>query len=119
MVHERLKCDAVAIQVPVGKEENFRGIIDLIEMNADIYYDEMGKDMRVEEIPEEMTEIVHQARTKLIDAISNLDDDIMMLALDEKPIPPEMIRNAIRRGTVNNEFVPVVCGTSYKNKGER
>lgn len=117
MVHERLKCDAVAIQVPVGKEENFRGIIDLIEMNADIYYDEMGKDMRVEEIPEEMTEIVHQARTKLIDAISNLDDDIMMLALDEKPIPPEMIRNAIRRGTVNNEFVPVVCGTSYKNKG--
>ena len=117
MVFERLKCRAVAIQLPIGKEETFRGIIDLVEMKADVYYDDMGKDMRVEEIPEDMLELAKEYRIKLIDAISILDDEIMELALDDKPIPVEMMRAAIRRGTIDNFFVPVVCGSSYKNKG--
>ena len=117
MIHDRPKCNAVAIQLPIGKENTFRGIVDLIEMKADIYYDDMGKDMRVEEIPEDMADLAQEYRTKLIDAVSTLDDEIMMLALDEEPIPPDMLRKAIRRGTIDNEFIPVVCGTSYKNKG--
>jgi len=117
MIHDRLKCNAVAIQLPIGSESDFRGIIDLIDMKADIYYDDMGKDMRVEEIPEDMLELAGEYRTLLIDALSNLDDEVMELALDEKPIPVELLRKVIRRGTLKNEFVPVVCGTSYKNKG--
>ncbi|MEG1908796.1 MAG: elongation factor G [Oscillospiraceae bacterium] len=117
MIHDRLKCNAIPIQLPIGKEDTFKGIIDLVEMNADVFYDEMGKDMRVEEIPEDMAELALEYRTKLIDAVSDLDDEIMELALEEKPIPSDMIRAAIRRGTIANEFIPVVCGTSYKNKG--
>ena len=117
MIHDRLKCNAVPIQLPIGSEDTFKGIIDLVEMKADVYYDDMGKDMRTEEIPEDMRELAEEYRTKLIDSVSDLDDEIMMLALDEKPIPQDMIRAAIRRGTLANEFVPVVCGTSYKNKG--
>lgn len=117
MIHDRLKCNAVAIQLPIGSESDFRGIIDLVEMKADIYYDDMGKDMRTEEIPEDMMELVQEYRTIMIDAISNLDDDVMELALEEKPIPVELLRKAIRLGTLKNEFIPVVCGTSYKNKG--
>ena len=117
MIHDRLKCNAVAIQLPIGKEDTFSGIIDLIEMNADVYYDDMGKDMRIEEIPEDMQELAKKYRTLLIDAVSNLDDEVMELALEELPIPSELLKKAIRRGTLDNEFVPVVCGTSYKNKG--
>lgn len=117
MIHDRLKCNAVPIQLPIGKEDTFCGIIDLVDMNADIYYDETGKDMRVEEIPEDMLELAREYRTKLVDSVSDLDDEIMALALDELPIPAEMIRKAIRKGTLDNVFVPVVCGTSYKNKG--
>ena len=117
MIHDRLKCNAVAIQLPIGSESDFRGIIDLIDMKADIYYDDMGKDMRVEEIPEDMLELAGEYRILLIDALSNMDDEVMELALDEKPIPTELLRKAIRLGTLKNEFVPVVCGTSYKNKG--
>ena len=117
MIHDRLKCNAVPIQLPIGSEDTFKGIIDLIEMKADIYYDDMGKDMRVEEIPEDMLELSQEYRTLLIDAVSSLDDEIMELALDEKPIPVELIKKVIRLGTLRNEFVPVVCGTSYKNKG--
>ena len=117
MIHDRLKANAVPIQLPIGKEETFKGIIDLIEMDADIYYDEMGKDMRVEEIPADMLELAQEYRTKLLDAVSDLDDEIMELVLDEKPVPQEKIRAAIRKGTIANKFVPVTCGTSYKNKG--
>ena len=117
MVLDRLKCSAVPIQLPIGSEDTFRGIIDLVEMKADIYYDDMGKDMRIEEIPDDMLDLAKEYRVKLIDAVSDLDDEIMMLALDEEEIPVEMIRAAIRRGTLDNKFVPVVCGTSYKNKG--
>ena len=117
MMHDRLKCNAVPIQLPIGSEDTFRGIIDLIEMKADIYYDDMGKDMRVEDIPEDMLEKAQEYRTTLIDAVADLDDEIMELALDEKPIPSALIKKAIRRGTIANEFIPVTCGTSYKNKG--
>ena len=117
MMHDRLKCNAVPIQIPIGREDTFRGIIDLVEMKADIYYDDMGKDMRVEDIPEEMRELAQKYRTGLIDAVADLDDEIMELALDEKAIPSALIKKAIRRGTIANEFIPVTCGTSYKNKG--
>jgi len=117
MIHDRLKCNAVPIQLPIGKEETFKGIIDLVEMDADIYYDEMGKDMRVEEIPADMMELAQEYRTKLIDAVADIDDEIMELALEEKPIPEAMIRRALRKGTIENLLVPVTCGTSYKNKG--
>ncbi len=117
MIHDRLKCNAVPIQLPIGKEDTFTGIIDLIDMNADIYYDVAGKDMRVEEIPEDMVELANKYRTLLIDAVSNLNDEIMELALEEQPIPVELLKKVIRRGTLDNEFVPVVCGTSYRNKG--
>ncbi len=117
MVHDRLKAKAVPIQLPIGKEDTFKGIVDLIEMNADVYYDDLGKDLRVEEIPADMVELANEYRAKLIDACADLDDEVMMLALDDKPIPSEMIRRALREGTVKNEIVPVTCGSSYKNKG--
>ena len=117
MIHDRLKCNAVPIQLPIGSESSFKGIIDLVEMDADVYYDEMGKDMRVEPIPEDMMELAQEYRTKLIDACADLSDEIMELALEEKPIPQELIRKVLRQGTIDNKIVPVTCGTSYRNKG--
>ncbi|MBS1359905.1 MAG: elongation factor G [Oscillospiraceae bacterium] len=117
MIDERLKCNAVPIQLPIGKEAEFRGIIDLVEMNADVYYDEMGKDMRVEEIPEDMRKLAEEYREKLLDAVSMFDDEIMEMYLEGKEIPTAKIRAAIRKATVAVEMIPVVCGTSYRNKG--
>ena len=117
MVKDRLKCNAVPIQLPIGVEDNFRGIIDLVDMNADIYYDDLGKDMRTEEIPADMMELAMQYREKLIDAVSMFDDDIAELYLEGHEIPAEMIKKVIRKATVANQLVPVTCGTSYKNKG--
>ena len=117
MIDERLKCNAVPIQLPIGKEAEFRGIIDLVEMNADVYYDEMGKDMRVEEIPEDMRELAEEYREKMLDAVSMFDDEIMEMYLEGQEIPTAKIRAAIRKATVAVEMIPVVCGTSYRNKG--
>ena len=117
MIDERLKCNAVPIQLPISKEAEFRGIIDLVEMNADVYYDEMGKDMRVEEIPEDMRELAEEYREKMLDAVSMFDDEIMEMYLEGKEIPTAKIRAAIRKATVAVEMIPVVCGTSYRNKG--
>ena len=117
MVDERLKCNAVPIQLPIGKEADFRGIIDLVEMNADVYYDEMGKDMRVEEIPADMMDMAKEYHEKLLDAVSMFDDEIMEMYLDGKEIPTDKIRKAIRAATVAVEMIPVTCGTSYRNKG--
>ena len=117
MIDERLKCNAVPIQLPIGKEADFRGIIDLVEMKADVYYDEMGKDMRVEEIPEDMMDLAQEYREKMLDAVSMFDDEIMEMYLDGQEIPTDKIRKAIRQATVAVEMVPVVCGTSYRNKG--
>ncbi|MCI9609291.1 MAG: elongation factor G [Oscillibacter sp.] len=117
MVEDRLKCNAVPIQLPIGSEETFKGIIDLVEMNADIYYDDLGKDMRVEEIPADMVDLANEYHEKLMDAVSMFDEEIMELYLDGQNIPQEKIRAAIRKATIANEMVPVTCGTSYKNKG--
>ena len=117
MVHDRLKCNAVPIQLPIGKEDTFKGIIDLVEMNADMYYDQLGKDMRVEPIPEDMMDLATQYREKLLDAVSMFDDEIMEMYLEGQEIPTDKIRKAIRQATVAVEMVPVVCGSSYRNKG--
>ena len=117
MVHDRLKCNAVPIQLPIGKEDTFKGIIDLVEMNADIYYDQLGKDMRVEPIPEDMMDLANEYREKLLDAVSMFDDEIMEMYLEGQEISTAKIRNAIRQATVAVEMVPVVCGSSYRNKG--
>ncbi|BAL00694.1 elongation factor G [Oscillibacter valericigenes Sjm18-20] len=117
MIDERLKCNAVPIQLPIGSEETFKGIIDLVEMDADVYYDDLGKDMRVEEIPADMLDRAKEYREKLMDAVSMVDESIMEAYLAGEDIPTEKIRAAIRRATVSNEMVPVTCGTSYKNKG--
>ena len=117
MVHDRLKANAVPIQLPIGKEADFRGIIDLVEMKADIYYDDLGKDMRVEEIPEDMLELAKTYRSQMLEAVSDFDDEIMEMYLEGEEVPADKIRAAIRRATVSVKMVPVVCGTSYKNKG--
>ena len=117
MVHDRLRCNAVPIQLPIGAEADFRGIIDLIDMKADVYYDDLGKDMRVEEIPEDMRDEAEEYRTQLIEAVADFDDEIMELYLEGEQVPTEKIRAAIRKATTQVKFVPIVCGTSYKNKG--
>ena len=117
MVHDRLKANAVPIQLPIGKEDTFKGIIDLVEMDADIYYDQLGKDMRVEPIPEDMLDLANEYREKLLDAVSMFDDEIMEMYLEGKEIPTEKIRTAIRKATCAVKMVPVVCCSSYRNKG--
>ena len=117
MVHERLKANAVPIQLPIGKEDTFRGIIDLVEMKAEVYYDQLGKDVRVEEIPEDMMDLAMEYREKMLDAITMFDEEIMELALEGEEIPTAKIRAAIRQATCAVEMVPVVCGSSYRNKG--
>ena len=117
MIHERLKCNAVPIQLPIGSEDTFRGIVDLIEMESDVYYDVEGKDMRVEPIPEDMMDLAAEYREQLLDAVSMFDDSIMEDYLEGKEIETSRIRAAIRQATIANEMVPVCCGTSYRNKG--
>ncbi|MBP1543420.1 MAG: GTP-binding protein, partial [Oscillospiraceae bacterium] len=119
MMHDRLKCNAVPIQLPIGAEADFRGIIDLIEMNADVYYDDLGKDMRVEEIPADMLEKAKEYRRNLLEKVAELDDDLMerYFETEGEDFTIEEIKAAIRKGTIENKFVPVVCGTSYRNKG--
>jgi len=117
MVRDRLKCNAVPIQLPIGSEDTFRGIVDLVEMNARIFYDDLGKDMRTEEIPGDMRDLAEEYREKLMDAVSDFDDEIMELYLEGEEVPVEKIKAAIRKATVEVKMVPVTCGTSYKNKG--
>ena len=117
MIHDRLKCNAVPVQLPIGSEDTFRGIIDLVEMKADVYYDDMGKDMRTEDIPEEMMDLAQEYRTKLVDCCADFSDEVMELALMEEEIPTALLRKVIRQATIDNVMVPVVCGTSYRNKG--
>ena len=117
MIDERLKCNAVPIQLPIGKEADFLGIIDLVEMKAYIYHDDLGKDISEEEIPADMTELATEYHEKMLDAVSMFDDEIMELYLEGQDIPKDRIRKAIRQATIANEMVPVTCGTSYRNKG--
>ena len=117
MIRDRLKANAVPIQLPIGSEALFRGIIDLMNMEADVYYDDMGKDMRVEAIPEDMKEKAEEYRAAMVEAICATDDELMEKYLMDEEITVEELKVALRKATINNEIVPVVCGTSYKNKG--
>ena len=117
MMRDRLKANAVPIQLPIGAESTFRGIVDLVEMNADVYYDDLGKDMRVEEIPEDMKEIAAKYREELLEAVAEQDEEIMEKYLGGEEITIEEIKRCIRKATIANDMVPVVCGTSYRNKG--
>ena len=117
MIHDRLKCNAVPIQLPIGSEESFKGIIDLVDMDSLIYYDDLGRDMRAEPIPADMQDIADEYRQKLLEAVADFDDDIMELYLEGEEVPADKIKAAIRRATVAVKMVPVTCGTSYKNKG--
>ncbi len=117
MMKDRLKTNAVPIQLPIGAEDTFRGIIDLVEMKADIYYDDLGKDMRVEEIPDDMKDLASKYRDQLLEAIAEQDEEIMNKYLEGEEITIEEIKRCLRIGTINNQIVPVICGTSYKNKG--
>ncbi len=117
MMHQRLKCNAVPIQLPIGAEQFFKGIVDLLEMKAYVYYDDLGKDIRVEEIPEDMKELADEYHHKLIEAAAEVDEEMMMKYLDGEELTIDEIKACIRKGTLANHFVPVVCGTSYRNKG--
>ncbi len=117
MVKDRLKANAVPIQLPIGAESDFKGIVDLVDMKADVFYDELGKDMRVEPIPDDLLDMANEYRLKLLEAVSDFDDEIMDRYLEGLEVETEVIRAAIRKATVAGKMVPVVCGTSYKNKG--
>ena len=117
MMEDRLKCNPVPIQLPIGAEDTFKGIIDLVEMKAEVYYDDLGKDMRTEEIPEDMRDQAEEYRTKMLEAIADYDEEIMMLYLEGEEIPTDMIKKALRAATLAVKIIPVVCGTSYRNKG--
>ena len=117
MMHTRLHANAVPIQLPIGAEDTFKGIIDLVEMKAYVYYDDLGKDIRVEEVPADMLEKAQEYRTSMLDNIAEHDEEIMMKYLDGEELTIEEIKHCIRKATLANEMIPVVCGTSYKNKG--
>ena len=117
MVRDRLKCNAVPIQLPIGSEDKFVGIVDLVDMNSRIYYDDLGKDQRIEPIPEDMMPLAEEYRDKLLEAVSDFDDEIMESYLCGEEVSADKIRAAIRKATCSVQMVPVTCGTSYKNKG--
>ena len=117
MMHDRLKCNAVPVQLPIGAESAFKGVVDLIKMKAFVFYDDLGKDMREEEIPADMVDLANEYREKLMDAVSEEDEEIMMRYLEGEEVSEEMIKRALRKGTIGVRMVPVTCGTSYKNKG--
>jgi len=117
MMHERLKCNAVPIQLPIGAEDSFRGIIDLVEMKADVYYDDLGKDIRVEDIPADMMDQAQEYHDKLVEAAAEMDDDVLKKYFEGEEITIEELKRSIRKGCIENKIVPVICGTSYKNKG--
>ena len=117
MMKDRLKCNAVPIQLPIGSEDTFKGLIDLVEMKAYVYYDDLGKDVRCEEIPEDMKELAEKYHTELLEHVAEQDDAIMDKYLMGEDITIDEIKDCIRKSTINNTMVPVTCGTSYKNKG--
>ena len=117
MMKDRLKCNAVPIQLPIGSEDTFKGIVDLVEMNADIYYDDLGKDMKVEEIPEDMKELAQKYHDELIEHVCEQDEELMEKFFEGEEPTKEEIKRVIRKSTIDNTMVPVTCGTSYRNKG--
>ena len=117
MMRDRLHANAVPIQLPVGKEMTFRGIVDLMTMEADVYYDDLGKDMRVEEIPADMKDLAEEYREKMIESICETDEELMDKYFSGEELTVEELKAALRKATIDNKIVPVICGTSYRNKG--
>ena len=117
MMHDRLKCNAVPIQLPIGAEADFKGVIDLVRMKANVFYDELGKDVREEEIPEDLRDLAEEYRDKLLESVSEEDDEIMERYLSGDEVPEELIHRAIRKAAIGVRMIPVTCGTSYRNKG--
>ncbi len=117
MIRERLKANPLAIQLPIGAENNFRGIIDLLTMRAEVYYDDLGNDIRDEDIPDDMKEIAQKYHDELIEEVASYDDDLMEKYFNGDELTLEELKATIRKATINNDLVPVVCGTSYRNKG--
>ena len=117
MMKERLKCNAVPIQLPIGRELEFRGIIDLVTMEAEVYYDDKGLDIRIEPIPDDMKELAQKYHEELIEAVAEQDDALMEKFFEGEELTVDEIKNCIRKATIANEMVPVCCGTSYRNKG--
>ena len=117
MMKERLKCNAVPIQLPIGRELEFRGIIDLVTMEAEVYYDDKGLDIRIEPIPDDMKELAQKYHEELIEAVAEQDDALMEKFFEGEELTIDEIKNCIRKATIANEMVPVCCGTSYRNKG--
>jgi elongation factor G len=117
MIKDRLKCNAVPIQLPIGEENYFKGIIDLLTMKAEIYYDDLGKDVRIEEIPADMKDKAEEYHAALLDSVAELDENLMEKYLEGEELSIEEIKAVIRKATIDNEMVPVLCGTSYRNKG--
>ncbi len=117
MMKDRLKCNAVPIQLPIGSEDTFKGIIDLVEMKAYVYYDDLGKDIRVEEIPDDMKELADKYHTEMVEHVAEQDDELFEKYLNGEELTIDEIKGCIRKSTIANHMVPVTCGTSYKNKG--
>ena len=117
MMKDRLKCNAVPIQLPIGAEDEFKGLIDLIQMKAFIYYDELGQDERIEEIPADMADKAAEYREAMLEAVAETDEELMDKYLEEGDLSIDEIKKAIRKATIANEMVPVLCGSSYRNKG--
>ncbi|HIS50465.1 MAG TPA: elongation factor G [Candidatus Gallacutalibacter pullistercoris] len=117
MMKDRLKCNAVPIQLPIGSEDTFKGIIDLVTMKAEIYYDDLGKDVREEDIPEDMMELAEKYHTELVEHVAEQDDELFEKYLGGEELTVEEIKACIRKSTIANHMVPVTCGTSYRNKG--
>ena len=117
MVHDRLKANGIPIQLPIGSEDTFKGIIDLMTMRAEVYYDEMGTKYGDEDIPADMREKAEEYRAKMVEAIAETDEDLMMKYLEGEEITVDELKKALRKATINNEIVPMLCGTSYRNKG--
>ena len=117
MMKDRLKCSPVPVQLPIGSEETFKGIIDLMDMTADVYYDELGKDMRVEEIPADMKELAEKYHHEMIESIVETDEGLMEKYLEGEEITKDELKKALRKATIDNVLVPVTCGSSYRNKG--
>ena len=117
MMKDRLKCVPVPIQLPIGSESDFVGIIDLMTMRAEVYYDDLGKDVRDEDIPADMLEKAQQYHDEMVELICDTDEELLMMYLEGEEIPVEDLKRALRKATIDNKLVPVLCGTAYRNKG--
>lgn len=116
-IREKLKANALPIQIPIGAEQNFVGLVDLVTMRAEIYHDDLGEKITDEDVPAELLDKAQEMRAEMLEAVSEFDDELMMAYLEGEEIAPERIRAAIRKGTLDRKIFPVLCGSAYKNRG--